>query len=78
MPRASPTCRPVSIITAEYDPLCDEAEAYAAKLAAAGCDVTCSRYDGMFHGFFGFAGEMDSSEQAQQEAAAALKAALAS
>ena len=57
---------PGLVITAEYDPLCDEAEAYAAKLAAAGCDVTCSRYDGMFHGFFGFAAEMDSAEQAQQ------------
>ena len=67
---------PGLIITAEYDPLCDEAEAYAEKLAAAGCDVTCSRYDGMFHGFFGFAAEMDSAAEAQQEAAAALRTAL--
>ena len=68
---------PGLIIAAEYDPLCDEAEAYAAKLVAAGCDVTCSRYDGMFHGFFGFDAEMDLAEQAQEEAAAALRAALA-
>ncbi|MDE0653292.1 MAG: alpha/beta hydrolase [bacterium] len=67
---------PGLIITAEYDPLCDEAEAYAEKLAAAGCDVTCSRYDGMFHGFFGFDAQMDLAEEAQQEAAAALRAAL--
>lgn len=67
---------PGLIITAEYDPLCDEAEAYAAQLAAAGCAVTCSRYDGVFHGFFGFAAEMDAAEAAQQEAAAALRAAL--
>ena len=69
---------PGLIITAEYDPLCDEAEAYAAKLAAAGCDVTCSRYDGMFHGFFGFDAELDRGEQAQVEAATALRAALGS
>ena len=67
---------PGLIITAEYDPLCDEAEAYGAQLAAAGCDVTCTRYDGMFHGFFGFDSEMDAAEAAQQEAAAALRAAL--
>ena len=67
---------PGLVITAEYDTLCDEAEEYAAKLAAAGCDVTCSRYDGMFHGFFGFDAEMDAAEAAQQEAAAALRAAL--
>ena len=83
-PRLAPVCAtnlaglpPGLIITAEYDPLCDEAEDYAAKLAAAGCDVVCSRYDGMFHGFFGFDAEMDSAEQAQAEAAAALRAALA-
>ena len=64
---------PGLIVTAEYDPLCDEAEAYAAKLAAAGCDVTCKRYDGMFHGFFGFDSQMDAAELAQQEAAAALR-----
>ena len=38
--------------------------------------MTCSRYDGMFHGFFGFDEQMDSAEQAQQEAAAALGAVL--
>ena len=43
-----------------------------------GGDVTCSRYDGVFHGFFGFDAEMDLAEEAQQEAAAALRAALGS
>lgn len=82
-PRASPVraasladLPPGLILTAEYDVLRDEAEAYGAALAAAGCDVTCRRYDGMFHGFFGFDAQMDVAAQAQQEAAAELRAAL--
>jgi acetyl esterase len=63
-------------ITAEYDPLRDEGEAYAERLRGAGIEVHTSRYDGMFHGFFGMGGQLDKARTAVAEAAAALRAAL--
>jgi acetyl esterase/lipase len=67
---------PALVMTAEFDPLRDEGEAYAARLRAADVPVTLSRYDGMIHGFFGMAGVVDRAQDAVKEAAARLRRAL--
>jgi len=38
-------------VTAEFDPLRDEGEAYGEALEAAGTEATVVRYDGLVHDF---------------------------
>jgi acetyl esterase len=63
-------------ITAGYDPLRDEGEAYAKRLLEAGVDIRASRYSGMFHGFVSMTAQLDKAREAVAEAGAALRAAL--
>ncbi|HEX4493639.1 MAG TPA: alpha/beta hydrolase [Acidimicrobiia bacterium] len=67
---------PAVVITAEYDPLRDEGEAYAAALRAAGVEVAHSRYDGMIHGFFGLGALLDAGNDAVAEVGRAVRAAF--
>ncbi|GHO49207.1 alpha/beta hydrolase [Ktedonospora formicarum] len=62
------------ILTAGCDPLRDEGEAYADRLKQAGVRVTLTRYSGMIHGFFGFAGILDEGKTAIDQVAQALQA----
>jgi len=65
-----------TIISAEYDPLRDEAEHYAARLAQAGVLTTHQRWPGQMHGFASALGVIDAADRAITVAARALHAAL--
>ncbi|RCV48220.1 alpha/beta hydrolase [Marinitenerispora sediminis] len=67
---------PALVVTAEYDPLRDEGEAYAARLAAAGVPAAVHRADGLFHGFFGMSAMLPAARATEHAACAALRAAL--
>ncbi|UCD82067.1 MAG: alpha/beta hydrolase [Desulfobacterales bacterium] len=61
------------VITAEYDPLRDEGEAYAIKLRQAGVKVNYVCYQGMIHGFLRMTSRLDKAKEALDEVAGALK-----
>jgi len=64
------------VLTAEYDPLRDEGEAYGARLRDAGVSTEMSRYDGQIHGFASMLDMLDAGKRAVDQIGAALRAAL--
>lgn len=68
---------PALVITAEYDPLRDEAEQYADRLATCGVPVQQARYEGMAHGFFTMTGTLHAARQATDQVVDYLRAAFA-
>ncbi|HZV74393.1 MAG TPA: alpha/beta hydrolase [Conexibacter sp.] len=65
---------PVAVLTAEYDPLRDEGEAFARQLAAAGVDVEQRRFDGLVHGSTDFAGRVPAAHAVLDEIVRLLRA----
>jgi acetyl esterase len=67
---------PAVVVTAGFDPLRDEGEAYAHALAQAGSRVTLRRFDGLIHGFANMGGLSPACRAAVIEVAGMLKATL--
>jgi acetyl esterase len=67
---------PAYICTAGFDPLRDEGEAYARKLAGAGVTVELERFPGLVHSFFNMVGLDIAAREAVVEIAGKLAAAL--
>ncbi len=65
------------VVTAGFDPLRDEGEAYAHALRAAGVPVTLRRFSGLIHGFLNATGVSRVSRDALIEVAGATRALLA-
>lgn len=82
-PRASPLrseylagAAPATIITAEFDPLRGEGEAYARKLESAGVTTDYRCWPGQIHGFASMLGLVDAADAALSFSAEKLRAAL--
>lgn len=67
---------PALLITAEFDPLRDEGEAYAQALLEAGVKVELIRYSGMIHGFVSLSAMLDDGAMALSTIASKLKEVL--
>jgi len=64
---------PTTIVTAEFDPLRDEAEAYGVALMKMGVPVHFRRWLGQIHGFASMLGVLDAADEALSWAATSLR-----
>jgi acetyl esterase len=64
---------PALVLTAEYDTLRDEGEAYARKLTESGNSVQIRRYAGTIHGFFTMPGTLRVAREALNDVAEFLR-----
>ncbi|RLV51138.1 alpha/beta hydrolase [Nocardioides mangrovicus] len=64
---------PAHVVTAAFDPLRDEGEAYAAKLREAGVEVHLERTSGQLHGYIGLLGVSRSARRATEHLADVLR-----
>ncbi|MCZ2523489.1 alpha/beta hydrolase [Streptomyces sp. HB2AG] len=67
---------PATVLTMEYDPLCDEGEEYAARLAVAGVPVAVHRCPGVIHSALHLDGVAPATAQVRARAVAALRSAF--
>ena len=65
-----------TVITAEFDPLRDEGNAYAERLQEAGIDIELRCYEGQIHGFFALGAISSAAAVAMDLVASRLRAAL--
>jgi acetyl esterase len=68
---------PTFVLTAEFDVLRDEGEAFVKRLREAGVEVTHRRYDGTIHGFWRWMAATEVTRRAIDEVGAALRRELA-
>jgi acetyl esterase len=71
-----PGLAPAYVATAGFDPLRDEGEAFARRLADVGALAELRRFDDLIHGFFNMVGAGSTARAANAEIAAALRAGL--
>ena len=64
---------PVHIITAEYDPLCDEGEMLYQHLTEQGVECTAQRWLGVIHGFFQLGGVSQSARDVMRDIAGRIQ-----
>ena len=67
---------PAVVVTAGFDPLVDQGEAYAKRLIAAGVPTTYRCYDSLAHGFTAFTGAIPCAEWACREIAGLVREGL--